>query len=61
MSQAGMQSLARNGAFMAGPALVAFALGVSTFGNGEELFKLVKSPVFYYREFRAVQKELTGF
>ena len=61
MSQAGMQSLARNGAFMAGPALVALALGVSAFGNSEELFKLVKSPRFYYNEFRAVQKELAGF
>ena len=46
---------------MAGPALVAFALGVSTFGNADELKRLLKSPRFYYNEFRAVQKELTGF
>ena len=56
-SAAGLASLARNTVTTGGPVIIGFALGVSYFGNGRELWNLISNAPTYSREIKAVQKE----
>ena len=54
MSAAGVSSVLRNTVTSSGPALVGLMLGVSAFGNGSELYNLIRNAPKYSSEFKAV-------
>ena len=56
-SAAGAASLARNTLTAGGPVIAGLVLGVSYFGNGSELWNLVKNSATYSREHKAVRNE----
>ena len=57
-SNAGLRSLARNVAVIAGPTFVGFVIGLNTFGQPSELWNLVKNGSKYRREFKSLRREL---
>ena len=57
MTSAGMGTVARNGLVWAGPALVGLGVGVCLFGNGSELYNLVRNSPTYSREMKAIKDE----
>ncbi len=52
-----MNTVARNGLVWAAPALVGFTLGVGLFGDGKELWNLVRNSATYSRELKAIKNE----
>ena len=57
ISPAGMASMARNTLTAGGPAILGLAIGIASFGDGKELWNLMRNAPTYSREIRAVQKE----
>ena len=57
MSSAGLMSVARNSLSTGAPALIGFCVGVSAFGNGTELWNLIRNAPTYSREFKEVRTE----
>ena len=57
MSSSGLASVAKNSVTSAGPVLLAFAIGMCSFGNPAEFRQLLWNAATYRREFKQVQKE----
>lgn len=53
----GMMSIARSGMYFAGPAFAGLFVGVQAFGDGGELWNLIRNGGLYRREFREVRLE----
>ena len=57
MSSAGLMSVARNSLSTGAPALIGLFVGIAAFGDGKELYNLIRNAPTYSREFKEIRNE----